>query len=78
MTHQEKISAALDVMRAVADAIKEAKRIPSGHLFAMLMEHGCSIEQFQTIVNTLKSTGLISEQNYELIWNLKEAQNENI
>ena len=37
-----KVKAALDALRAVADAIRDAGEIPAGHLYAALMGHGCT------------------------------------
>ena len=37
MTQEEKMKAAVQIMKAVAESIKEVGSIPSGHLYAQLM-----------------------------------------
>mgnify|MGYP001592016593 CR=1 FL=1 len=59
--------ATIDVIRAVADAIRNLGEVPSGHLYARLMGH-VSLEEYTSIIGTLKQAGLISEQNYLLTW----------
>lgn len=64
----EQITAGLEALRAVADAIRDAKRIPAGTLYAVLMEAGCSKPQFDIIIDLLKSADLVREEHHELIW----------
>lgn len=64
----------LKIIRAVADAIKEAGRIPSGHLYAFLIGQGWQLDDYQKLIGLLKRSGLIREEYHELIWNLKEGE----
>ena len=61
------VTAALEAVRAVADAIRELKRVPSGHLYAIVMPH-LSLESYEKIIGTLKGAGLVREEFHELIW----------
>lgn len=61
------VKSAVLIAKAVADAIKEAGSIPSGHLYAVL----CGVltfQQYQQIIRVLISTGLVSESNHVLTW----------
>ena len=64
---KEQLGALLDVTRAVADAIRDLGRVPSGHLYARLMEH-MSLETYDGVIGLLKRSGLVEEKSHELIW----------
>ena len=66
--HQKaQVTAALEAVRAVADAIRELKRVPSGVLYANVMSV-ISIADYDKIIGTLKGAGLVREEAHELIW----------
>ena len=64
----KKQQAALEIIKAVADTIKELGSVPSGHLYAQLMGH-LTLDQYNQIIGVLKNTGLVSESNHLLTWN---------
>lgn len=68
ITREERVQALIDITKEIMKAIKEAKRIPSGHLYAMLMNTGCSIDQYKMLEETMISTGLVKLVNFELVW----------
>lgn len=69
MVTKEQIAAGLEVVRAVADAIREAKRIPSGHLYALLASKGIDFTAYQKIVGILVRGGLVEQTpSHELVW----------
>jgi len=49
----------------VAEAIREAGEIPSGHLYAQLMGR-LSLDLYNEMVATMKRAGLIEETNHVL------------
>lgn len=59
---------ALAYVKAIAEAIQEAKEIPSGHLYAVLMDK-MSLDQYNQIIGILKRTGLVTEDHHLLKWN---------
>lgn len=64
---QQQVKAAFAMIAAVAEAVREAGRIPSGTLYAVL----CSKVDFagyEKMVGILKGSGLVEEKNHELIW----------
>jgi ArsR family metal-binding transcriptional regulator len=63
----EQIQAAITAVSEIGKVIREVKRIPSGHLYAQLMGV-LSLEKYEMIIGLLKKTGLVTEQNNELIW----------
>ncbi len=67
---KERLSAAFQATVAVAEVIRELKQIPSGVLYARLMDTMTRIdlETFNAMVRTLKDTGLVIEENYMLVW----------
>ena len=66
-TTQNDVKAALGILRAVADAIRELGEVPSGHLYAHLMSK-LSLEQYEQVIDVLKQAGLITESNHLLTW----------
>lgn len=63
-----RIVSALNTCLAVFDAIKESGEIPAGHLFATCMQGGMSIGDFEWIIATGCSAGVISRANDVLRW----------
>ena len=66
-TPHNDVKAALGILRAVADAIRELGEVPSGHLYAHLMGK-LSLEQYEQVIGVLKQAGLITESNHLLTW----------
>lgn len=48
----EQVKAALQLVAAVGDAIRELKEVPSGHLYARMMSH-MTLDQYQAVIATL-------------------------
>ena len=63
----EKVKSAVRVIQAVAEAIRELKEIPSGHLYAQLMGK-MSLDTYNQIIATLKNAGLVKEEFHYLTW----------
>ena len=72
MQNHKQTQAAFGMVRAIAEAIRELKRVPSGELYARVMGH-VSLESYQQIIIILKNSGLVSENSFELIWIGKEV-----
>lgn len=66
-TTQNDVKAALGILSAVADAIRELGEVPSGHLYAHLMSK-LSLEQYEQVIGVLKQASLITESNHLLTW----------
>lgn len=55
-------------MRAILDAVVESVAVagsqgaPGGVLYSALMAHGCSLNQFQSIMGALVSTGKLRQE----------------
>jgi len=71
METKEKVAAAINMVKAVADAIKDLGRVPSGTLYAALMPSGIAIDEYNGIIGILKRASIIREEYHELVWNLK-------
>ena len=67
---KEQIGSALNVLMAVADAIREAKQIPSGHLYAVLMGK-IDMQGYTAIIRTLCNSGVIRQDGQMLVWNVQ-------
>jgi hypothetical protein len=60
--------AVLEVIQAVAEAIKDLGEVPSGHLYAMLMGH-MSLETYEGIINVLVRSGKVEKKmSHLLVW----------
>jgi hypothetical protein len=64
---KQEITAALQKIKLIADAVKEAGSIPSGHLYAAVMS-AFTLDEYQKIVGLLKKTDLVSEAANVLTW----------
>lgn len=52
---------------AIAEAIRELKEIPSGHLYARVSQY-ITLDAYNSIISALKTAGLVKEQNFLLTW----------
>ena len=61
MTTEQITRQLLGIATLVNDSIREAGPlgIPSGHLYAILMAHGCSLEQYEALIGALLAMGMI-------------------
>ena len=57
----------LEAIVAVGIAIRELGEVPSGHLYAMLMTQGCSLDVYDAILGKLTGAGLITVSDQHLI-----------
>ena len=61
------VRGAVGVVLAVAEAIRDLKEVPSGHLYAQLMGH-MELATYNKIIDILKNAGMVREQNHLLTW----------
>lgn len=62
------IKAYIELVKAIADSIRELKSVPAGHLYAMLCAT-MTADQFNVIIGKLVSGGLITrDQSHMLHW----------
>lgn len=66
MTNEE-LAAGLNVLRAIADTIRELGSVPSGHLYAQLCGK-MTLDTYNSIIRTLCGTGLVKESGHLLTW----------
>ena len=64
---KEELKAALHMLVAVAEAIREAKSVPSGHLYAMLCGK-VDAAGYERMIGQLKGAGVVEERNHLLVW----------
>jgi hypothetical protein len=68
MVTKEQLEAGLQLVRGIADAIKELGSVPSGHLYARLMGV-MSLSEYQQIIGMLVSSGLVKQEaSHLLVW----------
>jgi hypothetical protein len=65
-TQAQKTEAQVQLVRAIAEAIRELREVPSGHLYARLCGK-ISSETYDRVLSTLKGAGLISVSRSHLI-----------
>ncbi len=58
---KEQIVSAVMVIKAVAETIRELGRVPA-------MGRGCTIQQFERIVQTVVGAGIVRKEGNELVW----------
>lgn len=64
---KDDVKAALGVLLAVSETIREVKEVPRGVLYAQLMGT-VSMTAYEKIISTLKGAGLVEESNHVLRW----------
>lgn len=64
---RQQIKAVLNVMIAITDAIREAREIPAGHLYAAVMEH-VDLATFESIVARIVATRIVECRGHLLVW----------
>lgn len=64
---RKQIEAAIEVTRAIADAIRDLGTVPEGHLYARVMGQ-MSLSTFTKIIDTLVGADLVRRSNHELTW----------
>lgn len=62
-----KIQAAIKMTAAVGKAIADLGSVPSGVLYANVMNH-MDLETYQGVIELLKKGGLVKESNNVLTW----------
>jgi hypothetical protein len=63
----EEITAGIQILVAVAEAIREKGEVPSGELYAVLSGH-LTLALYTKVIERLKGAGLVSERNHLLTW----------
>ena len=58
---------AVEIVTAVAEAIRELGTVPSGVLYAGLMPL-LTLAQYEAVIYALKKTELVTETNHVLTW----------
>ena len=66
MDKATQVKALLATIQALAEAIRELKEVPSGHLYAQVMGK-LSLENYQYCVGILKQAGKVTEDNSNLL-----------
>ena len=67
MATKQETETAIRILRAIAETIRELGKVPSGHLYARLMDK-LSLDQYNKVINVLKHAGLVEEKFHELKW----------
>jgi ArsR family metal-binding transcriptional regulator len=68
MATKEQVNAAMQIVLAIGDTIKELKEVPSGHLYAQLMGK-LSLSDYEAIIGVLKRSGkVVEDQSHLLRW----------
>lgn len=61
-------AAAIMICQHVADAIRELRTVPAGHLYAAMMGKGFTLADFNAIIGTLTRAKLIANRGHVLTW----------
>ena len=64
---REQVADALMTMRAVLETERDAGRVPSGTLYACLMNR-MDLAAYEKMVAWIVGTGLVRLENHELVW----------
>lgn len=67
MPTKEQLQAAVRILHAVAETVREASRVPSGTVYAALCGR-VDLQGYQGLIRTLVNAGLIEVRSHELVW----------
>ena len=67
MPTKTQVTAAINAIFALSEAIREAKSIPSGHLYAVVMNH-MDHHTYESFIDRLVDAGLVSRKGDVLVW----------
>jgi hypothetical protein len=76
MVTKEQVAAALMATAAIGEAIRDLGSVPSGELYARLMDR-LSLESYQAAIGVLKRAGLVEEKGHVLRWTGPAAETKN-
>ncbi len=62
----KQINAGLEILKALADTIRQLRSVPSGELYARVMGH-MDINAYDKALSILKGAGLIAESNAHML-----------
>lgn len=62
------LSAAVRVVGTLAEAIRAAGEIPSGHLYALTLGSFSDVGAYERAIGMLKRAGLVEERGHVLRW----------
>ena len=68
MTTQQKKQFSIKLIQAIGELLRENKETQRGTLYAALLGHGCTIEQYERIENIFVESGRVKKVNHLLIW----------
>jgi len=69
MATSEQIQGGFQILQAVSEAIREAGKIPSGTLYAVLCDK-MDIGTYNKVISILKNSTVIRESGNVLYWNV--------
>lgn len=61
------LKSGFEIIRTIADAIRELKEVPSGVLYSHVMDK-LDLPAYDRVISILKKTGLVTEENHVLKW----------
>lgn len=65
---RQQVEAAIQVAKAIADAIRDLGEVPSGELYARVMGH-LTLANYEKVIDSLVGAGLVKrEANHLLRW----------
>ena len=67
MASQDQINAAKAMLLALAEAIRGLGSVPSGHLYARIMDK-ISLSDYERVISILTNRKLIKNENHLLTW----------
>jgi hypothetical protein len=67
MNAEQRAEAAVAAVRALAEAVRTAREIPSGHLYGTVRGK-MTLSRYQAAIGLLKGAKLVEEQNFLLRW----------
>jgi hypothetical protein len=73
MATSAEIRAGFEILKATAEAIRDAGQVPAGHLYAMLCGH-LSIGGFESLISTLVNADLVKRNGDMLVWIAPRAE----
>ena len=68
MNTQTQVNAVTSLVKSIGDTIKEAGCVPSGHLYTILQGFGCTIGQFESLIEAFVKANKVKQVGQLLYW----------
>ncbi len=68
MNTEQKKDAVISLVKSIGDTIKDAGCVPSGHLYSILQGFGCTMGQYENLIQAFVAAKKVRQVGNLLYW----------